>query len=73
MNTDHYSMTVHWSDEDDAYIARSPEWSGLSAFGDTRQEAISEAEIALSGMIAVATERSINLPEPQVVKEVVVN
>lgn len=61
----HYSMTVQWSEEDEAFIARSPEWSGLSGFGDTREEALKEAGIALEGFIDVALAHAIDLPEPR--------
>lgn len=61
-NLNCYSMRVEWSDEDNCWIARSPEWVGLSAFGETRQEAIREAEIALDGMIVTAIEHGIKLP-----------
>ncbi len=45
-----YSINVVWSDEDECYIATIPEFKGLSAFGDTQEEAIQEAFVALEGL-----------------------
>lgn len=59
-----YSMTVRWSAEDKCFIALSAEWPGLSAFGPTREEAIKEAGIALSGFIEVARREKIQTPVP---------
>ena len=42
-----YSFRVHNSEEDGGYIALSPEFPGLSAFGETREESIREFETAL--------------------------
>lgn len=61
-NLNRYSMTVSWSDEDNCWVARSPEWPNLSAFGESRQEAINEAEIALDALIAVSIEKGFRLP-----------
>ena len=59
-----YSFQVTWSDEDDAYIASCPEFPGLLAHGETPNEAIAEAQIALEGVIEVYKESDMQLPEP---------
>jgi predicted RNase H-like HicB family nuclease len=59
-----YSFNVQWSDEDDAYVATVPEFPGLSAFGDTPDEAIVEAQTALEGFIEVYEEDGCPLPKP---------
>ena len=41
-----YSMVVQWSEEDEGYIATIPEFTGLSAFGVTKEEALKELEVA---------------------------
>jgi len=64
-----YSINVVWSDEDNCFIATVPEFPGLSAFGDTKAEALKEAEIALCGFIEIHKEKKIELPTPQKVKE----
>lgn len=64
-----YSMTTLWSDEDGGYIATVREFPGLSAFGETRAEAIKEAEAALVGFLKVYKEEGCELPEPETSKQ----
>lgn len=64
LEIDRYPMTVQWSDEDESYIALSPQWPGLSAFGPTREEAIREAGVALHGMLKTAIDHQMVIPEP---------
>lgn len=42
-----YGFSVLWSDEDKGFIATCPDFPGLSAFGESPEEAISEATVAL--------------------------
>lgn len=65
---DKYSFTIQWSVEDDDFIARCPEFPGLSAFGSTRAEALAEGEIALGGFIESMKELGDPLPPPQLLK-----
>jgi predicted RNase H-like HicB family nuclease len=58
-----YSVTVAWSNEDDCYIATSPEFENLVAFGDTIEEAAAEAAVALQGYIETHEEAGIPLPQ----------
>jgi len=60
-----YSINVVWSDEDECYIATIPEFTGLSAFGDTQEEAIQEALVALEGFVEVYKEDNVPLPIPK--------
>jgi predicted RNase H-like HicB family nuclease len=59
-----YSFLLHWSDEDNGYIARCPEFPGLSAFGESVEQAIAEAQVALELMIETFQETGQALPEP---------
>lgn len=59
-----YSINVTWSVEDDCFVATIPEFSGLSAFGATREEAVAEAQIALEGFFEIYEENGISLPKP---------
>ncbi len=59
-----YSVTINWSDIDSCFFALVPEFPGLSAFGDTRQEALKEAEIILPAFIEIMEEDGDVLPEP---------
>lgn len=63
-----YALQIFWSDEDEAFIAVCQEFPGLSAFGETREEALREAQTALDLMIETYLDKNISLPEPQTVK-----
>lgn len=43
-----YKINVIYSHEDEGYIATVPELPGCSAFGETREEALEEIEVAKS-------------------------
>ena len=60
-----YSVTIAWSDEDRGFVASVPEFPNLYAFGDTKAEALAEAEDALQGYIDLYGEEDVPLPEPQ--------
>jgi len=60
-----YSINVAWSDEDECYIATIPEFTGLSAFGDSAEDAIQEAYVALEGFLEVYKEDNVPLPKPK--------
>ena len=64
-----YSFQVAWNDEDKTYFASCPEFPGLLAHGDTPEEAIKEAGVALEGVIEVYKESGMQLPEPEMCQE----
>lgn len=64
-----YGFNVAWSEEDQGYIATCPEFSGLSAFGVSREEALTEAQSALELFIKTYQEDGRPLPQPQTVQE----
>jgi antitoxin HicB len=59
-----YSVAVQWSEDDEGYIATIPELTGLSAFGVTKEEALSELEVAKEAYLEVFIEDGCQLPEP---------
>lgn len=61
-----YSIQLFWSEEDDSYVATIEEFPGLSAFGDTPEEAAREARIAAEGFIKVLQEDGELIPEPHI-------
>jgi predicted RNase H-like HicB family nuclease len=65
----HYSYHVFWSDEDGAFIATVSEFSGVSAFGETPQEALQELLVALEGVIEMYQDRGWELPQPRVLAQ----
>ncbi len=59
-----YTLQMFWSEEDEGYIVVCQEFSGFSAFGETREEALHEAQIALDLMIETYQQKNIPLPKP---------
>lgn len=41
-----YSTRIVWSEEDHGYVATAPELEGVSAFGETPEDALSELTVA---------------------------
>jgi predicted RNase H-like HicB family nuclease len=64
MQGNNYSFYVAWSDGDNGYIATCPEFPGLSAFGETADDALSEAKVALELFIEDYSEEGKALPKP---------
>ena len=62
-----YTIQIFGSVEDEAFIAVCQEFPGFSAFGETREEALSEAQTALDLMIETYREKGIRLPEPNAI------
>ncbi len=58
-----YSVTVMWSENDAGFIATVQEFPGLSAFGETKEEAVHEAEIALELFVEDIQAEGAQLPE----------
>lgn len=58
-----YGFNVFWSEEDQGFIATCPDFHGLSAFGETAEEALSEANLALEGFCESYVEHKKDLPE----------
>lgn len=60
-------MNISWSADNGCYIATVPEFPGLSAFGETPEEAAREAMTAGDGFIQVHLEDGQPLPSPSTV------
>ncbi len=58
-----YEVILYWSEEDEAFIAELPELPGCIADGTTRQEALANAEIAISEWLETARELGRPVPE----------
>ena len=59
-----YAITIFWSDEDGMYVAAVPELPGCSALGDTYEEALQEAQVAMALWIDTAKEFGHPVPVP---------
>lgn len=62
---DRYGYNVFWSDNDGGYIAISPEFPRLSAFGETAEAALAELRGVLEEAIEQYREEGWPLPVPQ--------
>jgi predicted RNase H-like HicB family nuclease len=60
-----YGLNITWSEEDQGYIATCPEFPGLSAFGETFEDAVAEAKLAQELFIETFESEGIALPEPR--------
>ncbi|MBE1427003.1 putative RNase H-like HicB family nuclease [Desulfomicrobium macestii] len=60
-----HGFTVLWSDEDNCFIATCPDFPGLSAFGESPEEALREANVALSLFLDEFQESGKNAPLPK--------
>jgi len=64
-----YSINLKWSEEDSCYIATVSEFPNLSAFGDSPEEAVKEAKIAIEGFLKVYKEDGCSIPEPKILEK----
>lgn len=69
---EHYSMTIQWSDENQAYLVTLPEWTEriiggpAVTHGKTYEEAVKRGQDALEALIASARKHGEPLPAPRV-------
>jgi predicted RNase H-like HicB family nuclease len=54
MYMDRYEIIIHWSDEDQAFVADVPKLPGCMAHGESREEAIVNAREAMALWIDTA-------------------
>ena len=59
-----YEVIIYWSGEDDAYIAEVPQLTGCAAHGNTQEEALRNAQDAITLWIETAKEFGDPIPEP---------
>lgn len=60
-----YEIIIYWSDEDRTYVADVPELPGCMAHGSTYEEALGNAQEAMTLWIATAQEIDRSIPEPK--------
>jgi predicted RNase H-like HicB family nuclease len=60
-----YEVIIHWSDEDQAFIAEAPELPACSAHGPTQEAALASAQEAIRLWIDTATECGDPIPKPK--------
>ena len=60
-----YHINIFFSDEDGGYIADIPDLQHCSAFGDTPEQALSEALTAKEAWLEAARAEGKSIPEPR--------
>lgn len=60
-----YEVIIYWSNEDQIFVAEVPELPGCLAHGANPNEALAQAQEAISLWIDTATEFGDSIPEPK--------
>ena len=60
-----YEIIIYWSNQDDCFIAETPELPGCMADGKTYQEVITNLEAVIEEWLETAREENWPIPEPQ--------
>lgn len=60
-----YHINVFWSQRDESWVADVPDLKSCAAFGDTPEEAITEAQVAIQGWVETAQANDLAIPEPR--------
>lgn len=63
--TARYHINLFWSQADEAWIADVPDLKPCSGLGDTPEEALAEARVAIEGWIETALAHNMPVPEPR--------
>ncbi len=58
-----YHINVFWSQRDESWVADVPDLKSCAAFGDTPEEAIAEARLAVDAWLESAREGGLTIPE----------
>ena len=70
----HYSITIRWSDEDNAYLVELPELYGKGRFathGDSYEEALKNGLEVMELLVDVTTRKGQPLPMVETVAQVI--
>jgi predicted RNase H-like HicB family nuclease len=60
-----YEVDIFWSEGDGGFIANVPELPYCSAFGETYEEALREARVAMDLYLSVLREEGTEAPKPR--------
>ena len=60
-----HKIILHWSTEDDAFIAEVPELPDCAADGESHKEALANVELVIQEWIETAKELGRDIPEPR--------
>jgi predicted RNase H-like HicB family nuclease len=65
MKESRYELIIFWDEPDQIFVVDVPELPGCMAHGQTKREAIANAEAAIDLWIETAKEDGIPIPEPR--------
>lgn len=60
-----YEVIIYWSNEDQVFVAEVPELSGCMAHGETKADALANADEAVQLWLDTASEFGTPIPEPK--------
>ena len=60
-----YHINLFWSQRDESWVADVPDLKSCAAFGETPEEALAEARLAIAGWLASARVGGLSVPEPR--------
>jgi antitoxin HicB len=63
-----YSMVIQWSEEDQAFIVKLPEFPNCRTHGATYEEAVKNGQEVLELVIESYREEGTPLPEPNLLR-----
>ena len=58
-----YHINLFWSQRDESWVADVPDLKSCAALGDTPEEAIAEARLAIDGWLETARANGLAIPE----------
>jgi antitoxin HicB len=64
MASHHYSMLIHWSQEDEAFVVTLPEFDDCKTHGGTYEEAVKSAKTVLELLTEAYSTEGKELPLP---------
>ena len=60
-----FEMRIYWDNEDRIFVAEVPELPGCAAHGESRAEAMLNAEVAIRNWVRAAEEMGHKIPKPR--------
>jgi len=64
-----YRITLEWSEEDEAFIARVPAFRHCLSHGDSPEEAIRMVQEALEGVVETMEAHGHDIPQPDMTRQ----
>ena len=65
VNISEYEIDIYWDNRDEIFVAEVPDLPGCAAHGESRAEALLNAEVAISNWVKAAKDIGETLPKPR--------